>query len=763
MLLFGFGEGFAYRLEGMCVDGENRGIAGVNVTVKADGKPELTLKTSTSSSGYFIFDDVPEGKYSVTASCKDYRPITENIDLAKDGLIRFTLEPETVTLKDVEITARKIKGYSDHDELYLSKENREWGLSALDAISSLPFFLTTINGQGISTIAGDKVDIFIDSRRATAEELKSLSGEDIAKVDFYEMRPARFANKADGAMIDIKLRRTSSISYTGRVVATSALNHPDIKANPLFSIMGEHNYGILSLYGGYDYTNRNAMSQTFDYGDRGVNSFTGEKGKSRNAPLKVTTLYQWNKGGHMFLVSPAYNRTYNKSDMTLDILSLSGESRSSGSRHTFDRTKSDAGSLDLYYSYTWPKGQSINVDIVNTYSGSGEFDSLNQYAEESSPYNSFSHSTSIRNNSYSIIGEIQFSSPLWGGDVNVSASYSFKELLQKYSLDSGERVRQNAYRRDQWYTVGYSNHIGQKFHYTVDCALYHTNVSGDTFDSYQQTFVYPTLSLNYSPDRSWNFRMTAHMQSTGFMMGALNNNETWVDTWLVTRSANTNKNWYTYRIMFEPTFTTRDQKFIARASLAYENSPHPFSNQFYRSGDLVVNQMRPSDSPLNTFHGKIALNWRVIRGLQLGLSVRDSYTYFRTPATRISKNHVAFSFSASTSVKEFQFGASVSSPEKRWYGDFRTKSGWGASATVMWRHKSLALWASYKFTEQDNLVIGHIPTFTMTEKSWNSQFRHVPEIGISYTFSGGKQQYNRPQKMINNSDTDTGLNPYQEM
>lgn len=30
--MFGFGEGFAYRLEGMCVNGENRGIAGVSVT-----------------------------------------------------------------------------------------------------------------------------------------------------------------------------------------------------------------------------------------------------------------------------------------------------------------------------------------------------------------------------------------------------------------------------------------------------------------------------------------------------------------------------------------------------------------------------------------------------------------------------------------------------------------------------------------------------------------------------------------------------------
>ncbi|MBQ3249211.1 MAG: hypothetical protein IJB03_06070, partial [Alistipes sp.] len=96
---------------------------------------------------------------------------------------------KVVTLDEVVVKAERIIHKADHDVLYLSKDNRAFGTNALDAVSSLELFQTSINETKLISWDRQNVYILINGVPSTAYELRGYKGDDIKNVEYYSVAP----------------------------------------------------------------------------------------------------------------------------------------------------------------------------------------------------------------------------------------------------------------------------------------------------------------------------------------------------------------------------------------------------------------------------------------------------------------------------------------------------------------------------------------------------------------------------------------------
>lgn len=114
------------------------------------------------------------------------------IALAMAGNAVFASEPSdsttaandttgVISLEEVEIVAERVIHKGDHEVLLLSDENRTFGTNALDAISSLVYFNTSLNGRTLTNDLNQSVYILINGVPADGDRLRTYKGKDIKK------------------------------------------------------------------------------------------------------------------------------------------------------------------------------------------------------------------------------------------------------------------------------------------------------------------------------------------------------------------------------------------------------------------------------------------------------------------------------------------------------------------------------------------------------------------------------------------------------
>lgn len=114
------------------------------------------------------------------------------IALAMAGNAVFASEPSdsttaandttgVISLNEVEVVAERVIHKGDHEVLLLSDENRTFGTNALDAISSLVYFNTSLNGRTLTNDLNQNVYILINGVPADGDRLRTYKGDDIKK------------------------------------------------------------------------------------------------------------------------------------------------------------------------------------------------------------------------------------------------------------------------------------------------------------------------------------------------------------------------------------------------------------------------------------------------------------------------------------------------------------------------------------------------------------------------------------------------------
>ena len=750
----------AARLKGTIVDQDGVPLSGVAFHVRNNGDENTDTIYYTDFEGHYDFM-VNDGSYDFRLSKEGYNNFTfttkVNRDFIGDVLTMTINEEENAKmLQEVKVMAKMLEQFTNRTEMYLSKENREFGINALDAVSSLPLFQSNINGSGLTNIAGTSVNILINGRRATPEELRNLTGYNIRKVVYYENAPAKFATIFSGPVINILLNTVSHVEFRGNL-QTEANNSPGASGNigatllmPAHYLNGAFNIGGSNIHG----TNNN---ETYTYPDL-TNSFEMREGTLRSINTGTFLSYQWDRGPHMFFANFSYNSSSKKIFNPLDILESGTDGDIHGLREGMAHRTTDMMNLDLYYTYQFKGGQELSVDIVNAYNKSYSSKVLDQTMEEGSAYGDFHNDNTIHNNVYQLSASAMFSSPWLGGSFSCSLNEDYRRLSQHYTdnffPDLPSNIRNEASRMRA--TVDYNRMFG-RFGADLSLSLLWSEMKLSEGGKQHQVKPYPRLTLKYLATDNISFEIMSWVQSSQNSLGNMNINRYFIDTRYFGENLPYERNVFKYSVMFSSFISIPSVRLYIMPDVTYQYTRHPYVEYIYADGENFIKRSLTANCRNELSYG-LGINWKPISRLEINPYFSGNYTAYRTPVAPVRFHWTSLRLNASYGVGNVQFTAGFTTPSKSMDGVQTIYSGWRANFYGVWQRLNWHVGLSYSFMEDDSWSLTEIPGFSHSTTS--SLPRQGWRIGIfaGYSFKAGKDvRSRRKSKRLSNSASETGF------
>ena len=173
-----------------------------------------------------------------------------------------SISPEK-EIQAVIIKAYRKKQHADKASYTFDQEALKAARYAKDLVASIPQFHIDPVSNTISNINGGKVLLLINGIEATNMQLQSITPEAVVRIDYYDVPPARWANKAD-FVVNVITRNPENGYVGGFNVMDSPLTG-FVNGSAYFTYTkGRHNFGIDYNINLRDYDNQN-YHKSYEY------------------------------------------------------------------------------------------------------------------------------------------------------------------------------------------------------------------------------------------------------------------------------------------------------------------------------------------------------------------------------------------------------------------------------------------------------------------------------------------------------------------
>lgn len=173
-----------------------------------------------------------------------------------------SISPEK-EIQAVIIKAYRKKQHADKASYTFDQEALKAARYAKDLVASIPQFHIDPVSNTISNINGGKVLLLINGIEATNMQLQSITPDAVVRIDYYDVPPARWANKAD-FVVNVITRNPEN----GYVGGFNVMNSPltgFVNGSAYFTYTkGRHNFGIDYNINLRDYDNQN-YHKSYEY------------------------------------------------------------------------------------------------------------------------------------------------------------------------------------------------------------------------------------------------------------------------------------------------------------------------------------------------------------------------------------------------------------------------------------------------------------------------------------------------------------------
>ncbi len=337
-----------YDIKGVFVAPQQSKIEGLSVyLLKADNKALVKLELA-GADGSFVFEKIPQGNYLLTTQSMGFEKYESSaIALDKDvnlGTIR--LQTLTTNLKEIVVSTTKpfIQQQFDKTVLNVSSSISAVGSNALEVLAKAPG-ITLDQNDNIAMRGKQGVLVMIDGKfvpmsgQDLANLLKSMSANQIEKIDLVTNPSAKYDAAGNAGIIDIKLKKGNN-NGTNANVSISFGQGKYAKVNPALNF--NHRTKVMNVFGSYNY----GFSQNFNQLDIFRNFYSGTeqllgtnnynnyfKFKFNNHNVRVGSDFYVNKN---IVIGFAANGIYSRGDINSDsrAKSYDGASQHTGSFNT---------------------------------------------------------------------------------------------------------------------------------------------------------------------------------------------------------------------------------------------------------------------------------------------------------------------------------------------------------------------------------------------------------------------------------------------
>ncbi|AXY72475.1 TonB-dependent receptor [Paraflavitalea soli] len=392
-------------ISGQVKDIQNEPVPGATLRL-VQAKDSATVQTKTArDNGRFEFSNLPNGVYLLVITATGTQkytsaPLTLEADRTQLVLPAIILLPQKkANLKEVVVVAKKPLIEQDIDKTIVNVESMISASTSntLEVLEKTPGITVDANGE-ISLQGSSGVNVLIDGRptymsgRDLAAYLRSLPGGMLDKIELMPNPPAKY-DAAGGAVINIRLKKKRTEGYAGslslnynqgklaRSYNSLNLNYLNRKVN----LFGNFSYGRYADFND-DVSNRvfygssaqkSASVGLENYSTSGSNEFNGRIGMDYTVSSKTTLGFIVNGSARRRKEYVDYvSNSYSAGDV-LDSIGWGGSDNTSNWRqlngninlqHKFD----DAGrelTADINYINYNNKGDQVLQNFVSGSSG----------------------------------------------------------------------------------------------------------------------------------------------------------------------------------------------------------------------------------------------------------------------------------------------------------------------------------------------------------------------------------------------------------
>ncbi len=738
------------RYKGRIVDASGRPVEFANISLLSPRDSTILAGGVSNASGYFV---VPCEARKVIAriSYVGYKNVERTSATTNLGTIH--LIADHLKLKEVKVVADRIIRKGDHQMMLLTKENEQFGTNALDAVSSLPLFITSINEKDLLSYDRKTVYILINGVPSTGLELRSYSGKDIKRVDYYPTAPAQYMVLTDGPVANIIVRRRHDRQYSGYLNTSNSVTtgFGDNQAELTYSD------SLNQVKVGYNMDYRNikdiANTNQYSYSSTDAATYIGKDNTYTGEWHNISASYQRYQSKSFFnaRLYGIFSDGKEGGPRLLSALSDGMTQNGMGSHQLKDRTNSTT--LDVYYSYSFKPQKRLVLNVVNTFGLSYSRATETMATESPSDYN-YSLLSSVDNRSYSLIANARYASKLWGGDFSVGARYAYSRLAQTYLGEKFTPHSHNGfiylYGAWSWKVISLVPQIGLTLRKQKSIETVRTDV-----------LPYIRLYGDWWPEgklKGASAQLTLTLRSQSPSLSNLTGAMTRLTPWLVSTGNPNLKSYWTSTaklvLLYFPPKTKNKVVLIVQPSYTRNR----IATTIFKPNDDKRYYIQPQDIggdfECMTY---MSFSYWPFKWLEISPYLECFVSRFDTPSEKVRFHYVRYGGQMDFHFEDLSLILAYNSPTKRYDGDLLTHGSIQYSATCQYKFKNLSVGMAYNYLGQDNYTKATVGSFGYYTRSDWKPLRYMVRLTATYAFSVGRSRRHDYRRINESSGNESGL------
>lgn len=503
-------------LNGLLVDDEEAPVLFANVALYADSN--LVKVETTDEAGRFRMEGVDVGSYRLVASYLGMPDLERAVDVTAGvndlGMLRMA--PAGVELAEATVTARRaiVEVKPDRTVFNVQGTINAVGDNGLDLLRKAPG-VTVDNNDNINVLSRAGVLVYVDGKRLPlagqqlADYLRSLTAEQIDRIDIITNPGAKYEAEGNAGIIDIRLVKNENEGANGTVnytVSQGVYNQMN------GSVGGNYRNKKLNVFGRVGFVNGRSFQQ-FDFINRQNGLRTEEDSRStnywRNVYYRVgTDFFLGERHTVGFLVDGFAQKNDNDNLSQTGIAPLGGSIDSILIANSLSDQTRDQNTYNLNYRFNIAKDRSLNVDVdYGRFRNTSLSDQPNQYVTPDREtnltriVNAFDTPRDIDIYTF----QTDYEQPLWGGSFGTGvrlSRVSTDNTFLFFDVPNGEPVRNDDksnifdYAENVYAAyLSYSGKFSERLSYQTGLRTEQTDAEGilTTFNEQSE----PPVDLNY--------------------------------------------------------------------------------------------------------------------------------------------------------------------------------------------------------------------------------------------------------------------------
>lgn len=751
-------------LKGKVTTREEEPVAFAAVSLRGMRDTTRLVETAvTDMQGNYAFGKHREGKYLLTIQSLGFRTLNDTVHIRRSSLGNtyemrrdYLLEEEATAIDDVVVVGTNVTHYLDRTVYRVTNADRRTAVTGLDLTNKVPQVTLDRINETVSSSDGE-VTILVNGIAASAQELKTISPEEVGQIEYYDLPPIRYGG--GNAVLNIVTKEVRDGFYGGIDLKHAV---PVRWLNDSFYLRYNRGRSQLTFryYASWHKSDKQFMDDEYRYSLNGtdyaqyLHTSGGYRSFYNDFNLKYTNQLQ-DKYVFQATFYPSLRNNENHYDSQIEFL----EGATGMQRYGNYRTESKIfnPTLDLYFWRQLGRKQELIMAITGNYFDSG-LDTRSSEYDSADDRPVFEDFLTVDGRKYSAIGQALYIKNFEKVAFSVGERFSYESnIAHTTSWLSGDRQERTT-RMNNYLAAEVSGKIKTRFSYRFSLGVIASHTVTGENDSWQWVFA-PNVIAGYQISSSFIVKAGFSQANTSPSLGMLDDRIAMINQHIVSRGNPSLKNGFRNSAFIGTGYTNKWLNINVTCLYGYAKNP---INYYYRQDGARYEYMPVNDRSSETCGINYALQLTPFANDILTIKLQGGVYYTNLNSGvlgRVGYLRIPLSYYiqfAWKNLSAFYQGNIVTGnmvPPMIVYSDL------GSGIGIIYKYRNFAFSLSCANflirPESRSHTIGGSAVWRKSTGSQRDSYNRVM-LGVSYNFGRGRA-YTEAERHISNRDEDSGL------